>query len=107
MIDRMEPAGDDTKADDRGTPGPPSLGRRVHLIGHLWDTVVWMIAGCWLLWALVYVPGTVGDVVFLVLMGLSASLALRWLWWRLVTSRRSHDYPVDPPLFWLHRAHDD
>ncbi len=89
-----------TTPTDQSSVRPP-LGRRVHFLGHLWDTVVVMIAGCWLLWILAMAPGRLGQAIFAILMVLVTSVALRALWWRFVTSKRSHTYEVQPPLYWL------
>ena len=77
------------------------LGRRIHLLGHLWDTVVTMVVGCWFLWIVAMAPGQLGTAVFLLLLVLATSLVLRWAWWRVVTARREHAYEVQPPLYWL------
>ena len=46
-------------------------------------------------------PGRLGQAIFAILMVLVTSVALRALWWRFVTSKRSHTYEVQPPLYWL------
>lgn len=97
--------GDTTRPVD-DPPGRPANGRRIHLLGHLWDAVVTMVAACWFLWIVAMAPGRLGTAVFMLLLALAASLGLRWAWWRFVTSRREHDYDVRPPLYWLHGRAD-